>query len=206
MRRSERLNSSPVQPSEEWTNLSFALTALLARLRGALVFDGGGRSQEDASALRARESAILVVVIIVTPRDIVWDQVPTIVRLVLGGLGKGGADRGRDSANGREGGTTRTVELGGLAEGRGEVRGEGDGVRGELCTVVLDFEREGGERHREGHLLRRRERREDEEVRVEVNEGTNIWRSSDRGERLARKSERVSVESIWQGSPACVCE
>ena len=143
----------------EVTNLSFALTALLARLRGALIFDGGGRSQEDASALRAGESAVLVVVIIVAPRDVVWDQVPAIIQFVLSGLGKGWAEWGRSRTERRERGTTWTVELGDLVEGWGHIAGEDEGVRGELGEVVLDFEREGGLRDREGHWFRRREKR-----------------------------------------------
>ena len=140
--------------SNKLTNLGFALATLLARLRGALVFDGGGRSQEDASALRAGKSAILVVVVIITPRDIVWDQVPAIVRLVLRGLREGRADGRGDCANGRDGGTTRTVEAGHLVESSWGKIGEEEGrVRGELCAIVLDFERERGDRHRDGHLL-----------------------------------------------------
>lgn len=153
------MNDSRTKLSRKWTNLGFALAALFARLGGTLVFDGGGRSQEDASSLRTRESAILVVVIIIAPRDIVWDQVPAIVQLVARGLGEGWADRGGDCGNGGDRGATRTVELCGLVEGRGDILRKEDGVGGELGTVVLDLERERGERHRERHLLRRRERR-----------------------------------------------
>lgn len=144
MRTSDRLNASPAQLGNKPTNLGFALTTLFARLGGALIFDGGGRSQKDASTLWTGESAIFVVVVVITPRDIVWDQVPAIVRFVLRGLGEGRADWGGDGAGGRDGGTTMTIELGGLVDG-------GGGVRGELCAIVLDFERERGERDREGH-------------------------------------------------------
>ena len=116
--------------SGKGTNLGLALTALFARLGGALAFHGGRRSQEDASTFGAGESAILVVVVIVAPRDIVWDQVPAVFEVILGRLGEGWGEWGGDGCGGGDGGAARTVVcsvveiLGGIEGREGEVRGE----------------------------------------------------------------------------------
>lgn len=122
------------------TALGLTLATLFARLGGALIFDWGGRSQEDAGAFRAGEGAILVVVIIVAPRYIVWDQIPAIVRFVLGGLEKGRTDGRGNGANGRHGGTTRTVDFSGMLETWGKIERVDSEVGGELGAVVLDLE------------------------------------------------------------------
>jgi len=126
-----------------------------------MVFHGGGRSQEDASTFGTGESAILVVVIIVPPRNIVWDQVPGVVRLVLGGLWEDWAGWGGDSANRRDGGATMIVGLGWVLVVWSEIKMRDGEVRGELQAIVLNLERRRGERDREGHELRMRRRRED---------------------------------------------
>jgi len=118
--------------SANGTNLGLALTALFARLGGALVFHGCGRSQEDAGAFGTGEGAVLVIVIIVPPRHIVRDQIPAVVELVLGGLGKGWADRGGDGVDRGDGGTARTADLSGVLVVWGEIK-KGDGeVRSKL--------------------------------------------------------------------------
>ena len=112
------------------TNLGLALTALFARLGGALAFHGGRRSEEDASAFGAGKSAILVVVVIVAPGHIVWDQVPAVFEFILGRLGEGWGGRGGDGSDRGDRGAARTVVcsmvviLGGIEGREGEVRGE----------------------------------------------------------------------------------
>lgn len=135
------------------TALGLTLATLFARLGGALIFDWGGRSQEDAGAFRAGKGAVLVVVIVVAPRHIVWDQVPAIVRFVLGGLEKGWADGRGNGADRRYGGTTRTVDFSGMLETWGKIERVDGEVGGELGAVVLNLEGERGERDREGHLF-----------------------------------------------------
>ena len=120
--RCGRQNSGCFQ--RKWTNLGLTLTTLFARLGGALIFDWGGRSQEDAGAFRTREGAVFVVVIIVTPGHIVWDQIPAIIRFVLGGLGKDWTDGRGGGANRRHGGTTRTVDFSGVLETWGKIERE----------------------------------------------------------------------------------
>jgi len=117
---------------DDWTNLGLALTAFFARLGGALIFHGGGRSQEDASAFGTGESAVLVIVIIVPPGYVVRDQVPAVVQLFLGGLGKGWGDRGVDGADGGVGETTKSANLWGILGVRREIKRRDREVRGEL--------------------------------------------------------------------------
>ena len=135
-----------------------------------MIFHGGRGSQEDASTFRSGESAILVVVVIVTPRDVVWDQIPGVIRVVLRGLGEGWADR-RDGANRRDGGAMVGVDIQRGFEACDEIERKDGEVISELCTVVLDFEGGREERHREGHWLRARGRGEDE---VNGGRGANI--------------------------------
>ena len=131
--------------SGKGTNLGLALTALFARLGGALAFHGSRRSQEDASTFGAGKSAILVVVVVVAPRNIVRDQVPAVFEVILGRLGEGWGDWGGDSCGGGDGGATRTVVCG-VVEILGGIKGRESEVGGELGAVVLDLERERGER------------------------------------------------------------
>ena len=157
-------------------------------MRCALVFDGGGRSQEYAGAFRTGKSAIFVVVIVISPGYVVGNQVPGVVRLVLGGLRKSWADRRGDGTNGGDRGTPRKADLGGVKDRKGIERMEGE-VRDELRAVVLDLEGERGDRPREGHSTEReRERREDEGV-LAARSRELIMTYVDRGRRLApRKS------------------
>lgn len=113
------------------TNLGLALTALFARLGGALTFHGGRRSQEDAGTFGAGKSAILVVVVIVAPGHIVWDQVPAVFELILGRLGEGWGDWGGDGSGGGDGGAAGTVVCG-VVVILGEIKGREREVRGEL--------------------------------------------------------------------------
>lgn len=119
---SELWDASQRRLFDNKTNLGLALAALFAGLGGALVFYGSGRSQEDAGTFGAGESAVLVVVVVVPPGDVVGDQVPGVVRFVLGG--KDWGDRGGDGADGGEGETTGEVDLGVRGEIEGEVGGE----------------------------------------------------------------------------------
>lgn len=89
-----------------------------------MILHGGGRSQEDASTFGTGERAILVVVIVVPPGHVVWDQVPAVIRFVLGGLRKDWAEWGGDGADGGGGGAATIVGLCSVLAVGGEVRGK----------------------------------------------------------------------------------
>ena len=129
-------------------------------MRSALIFDWGRRSQENAGTFRTRKGTVFVVVIIVTPRHVVWDQIPAVIRLVLDGLRKGWASGRGDSVDRREGGTTGAVSLSGLLEAWGKIERKESEVGSEFSAIVLNLEGERGERHREGHFFEAREGRE----------------------------------------------
>ena len=99
---------------------------------GALTFHRGGRSQEDAGTFRTGESAVFVVVIVVPPRHIVRDQIPAVLELVLGGLGKDWGYGGGDGAGGGGGGATGTDDLCGVLLVRGEIERRERDVWGKL--------------------------------------------------------------------------
>ena len=135
---------------------------------GALVFDGGGRSQEDASTFGTGESAVLVIMIIVPPGNIVRDQVPAVVLLVLGGVGKDWGDWRGDGAEGGDGETARVADIWAVVGVRGEIQGRDGEVRGEFSAVVLDLERDKGERDGEGHGSEQESEKRGREVWTEV--------------------------------------
>ena len=70
--------------------------------------------------------------IIVSPGYIVWDQIPAVFEVVLGGLGKDWADRGGDGAKGRDRGATKMVDLSGVLFVWGEIKRREREVRGKL--------------------------------------------------------------------------
>lgn len=60
------------------THLGLTLAAFIARLLGAPVLERGGGAKEDAGAIWTGEGAGAIVVVLRTPGDVVWDEVPAV--------------------------------------------------------------------------------------------------------------------------------